>query len=258
MNELLFNFEGKEVEVINFNGKALFNPYNVGECLEIDDITVRRHMQNFNQNQVIKLTNKMIIDYNLTGIRKLNNAGENFLTESGVYKLIFKSRKPSAERFQDWVTDEVLPRIRQYGAYIPGNTPEQIIGNGISAMSGMMPLHEHYDRINYYLERDKKFVERDNRFYLDRFKGLKKDIIYDGGAIFNYVVDKDMLLSVFKNDEELNKFLINLGFIVRGNGGKYLLDIERITSLKPLSLTFTGLVELCYAIDNPGEIHLHF
>lgn len=210
MNELLFNFEGKEVEVINFNGKALFNPYNVGECLDIDDITVRRHIQNFNQNQVIKLTNKMISDYNLTGIRKLYNTGENFLTESGVYKLIFKSRKPSAERFQDWVTDEVLPRIRQYGAYIPGNTPEQIIGNGISAMSGMMPLHEHYDRINYYLERDKKFVERDNRFYLDRFKGLKKDIIYDGGAIFNYVIDKDMLLSVFKNDEELNKFLINL------------------------------------------------
>lgn len=26
-------------------------------------------------------------------IRKLNNAGENFLTESGVYKLIFKSMK---------------------------------------------------------------------------------------------------------------------------------------------------------------------
>ena len=50
-------------------------------------------------------------------IRKLNNAGENFLTESGVYKLIFKSRKEEAERFQDWVTDEVLPSIRQTGSY---------------------------------------------------------------------------------------------------------------------------------------------
>ena len=256
MNDLLFNFEGHEVEVINFNGQPLFNPKDVAECLDIID--VKSVIRNFNQNQVIKLTNKMISDFNLTGIRQLHNTGENFLTESGVYKIIFKSRKPNAEKFQDWVTDEVLPRIRQYGAYIPGNTPEQIIGNGISAMSGMIPLHDHYDRINYYLERDKKFVERDNRFYLDRFKGLKKDIIYDGGAIFNYVVDKDMLLSVFKNDEELNKFLINLGFIVRGNGGKYLLDIERITSLKPLSLTFTGLVELCYTIDNPGEINFHF
>ena len=40
-----------------------------------------------------------------------------FLTESGVYKLIFKSRKEEAERFQDWVTDEVLPSIRQTGIY---------------------------------------------------------------------------------------------------------------------------------------------
>nr|WP_330380061.1 BRO family protein [Clostridioides difficile] len=48
----------------------------------------------------------------------LNNAGENFLTESGVYKLIFKSRKEEAERFQDWISDEVLPSIRQTGAYI--------------------------------------------------------------------------------------------------------------------------------------------
>jgi hypothetical protein len=252
---ILFNFEGHEVEIINFNGEGLFNPRHIGECLELTESAVRKAMEKMTQNQAIKLTNS---DINGTNIRKLNNAGENFLKEAGVYKLIFKSNKPAAERFQNWLAEEVLPRIRQYGAYIPGNTPEQIIGNGISAMSGMIPLHDHYDRINYYLERDKKFVERDNRFYLDRFKGLKKDIIYDGGAIFNYVVDKDMLLSVFKNDEELNKFLINLGFIVRGNGGKYLLDIERIRSLKPLSLTYKGLVELCYAIDNPGEINFHF
>ncbi|HBF2991372.1 TPA: phage antirepressor KilAC domain-containing protein, partial [Clostridioides difficile] len=51
-------------------------------------------------------------------IRKLNNAGENFLTESGVYKLIFKSKKEEAEKFQDWVTDEVLPNIRKTGGYI--------------------------------------------------------------------------------------------------------------------------------------------
>ncbi|WP_455789219.1 ORF6C domain-containing protein, partial [Clostridium butyricum] len=43
--------------------------------------------------------------------------GENFLTESGVYKLIFKSKKAEAERFQDWVTDEVLPQIRKTGSY---------------------------------------------------------------------------------------------------------------------------------------------
>lgn len=59
--------------------------------------------------------------------RKLNNAGENFLTESGVYKLAFKSRKPEAERFSDWVTDEVLPTIRKHGAYMTEQTIEKAL-----------------------------------------------------------------------------------------------------------------------------------
>lgn len=39
------------------------------------------------------------------------------LTEAGVYRLIFNSRKPNAEAFQTWVTEEVLPSIRKTGAY---------------------------------------------------------------------------------------------------------------------------------------------
>ena len=114
-NELMV-FEGHEVEVFEFEGKILFNPKHVGECLGLSSITVRRHIQEMNEKQVIKLKNLDVQDMN---IRKLNNAGENFLTESGVYKLIFKSKKEEAERFQDWVTDEVLPSIRQTGGYIP-------------------------------------------------------------------------------------------------------------------------------------------
>ena len=68
-----------------------------------------------NNKQVVKLKN---LDVKDVPIRKLNNAGENFLTESGVYKLIFKSDKKEAEKFQDWVTDEVLSNIRKTGGYI--------------------------------------------------------------------------------------------------------------------------------------------
>ena len=71
-----------------------------------------------NEKQVIKLKNSNV---NMIDFRKLHNTGENFLTESGVYKLIFKSKKKEAERFQDWVTDEVLPQIRQTGGYIRYN-----------------------------------------------------------------------------------------------------------------------------------------
>lgn len=41
----------------------------------------------------------------------------NFINEANMYKLIFLSRKESAERFTDWVTSEVLPAIRKTGSY---------------------------------------------------------------------------------------------------------------------------------------------
>lgn len=111
MNELMI-FEGHEVEVFEFEGQILFNPKHVAEILEISDIN--SSTRNFNSKQIIKLKNS---DVHNLHIRKLNNAGENFLTESGVYKLVFKSHKPNAERFTDWIADEVLPSIRKTGSY---------------------------------------------------------------------------------------------------------------------------------------------
>lgn len=105
-------FEGHEVEVLEFDGQALFNAKHVAEILEIKN--VNDNISRMNENQVVKLTNSAI---GKTDIRKMNNAGENFLTESGVYKLVFKSHKPNAEKFTDWIADEVLPEIRRTGGY---------------------------------------------------------------------------------------------------------------------------------------------
>lgn len=40
-----------------------------------------------------------------------------FISESEVYRLIFKSNAPKAEEFTEWVTSEVLPSIRKNGSY---------------------------------------------------------------------------------------------------------------------------------------------
>ena len=40
------------------------------------------------------------------------------VSESGLYALIFKSRKPNAAKFRKWITAEVLPSIRQTGSYV--------------------------------------------------------------------------------------------------------------------------------------------
>jgi prophage antirepressor-like protein len=53
------------------------------------------------------------------------NPSMTVVNESGLYALIFKSRKPEAKRFKKWVTWEVLPQIRKTGQYHGiGNKPQ--------------------------------------------------------------------------------------------------------------------------------------
>ena len=136
MQELMF-FESKPVEVFEWKGQVLFNPKHVAECLDIVD--VNSSIRNFNEKQVIKLTNSNMHDVQF---RKLHNTGENFLTESGVYKLIFKSHKEEAEKFQDWVTDEVLPTIRKNGMY----ATDELLDNSDLLISVATKLKEEKER----------------------------------------------------------------------------------------------------------------
>lgn len=115
MDNLLF-FENKPVEVFELNGQVLFNPYHVAKCLNLSNSGLRNYLSGMNDKQAVLIKNSNVLNKDF---RKIHNTGEKFLTESGVYKLIFKSKKKEAEKFQDWVTDEVLPQIRKTGGYIP-------------------------------------------------------------------------------------------------------------------------------------------
>lgn len=60
------------------------------------------------------------------------------VTEPGLYRLIFKSRKPVAKRFQRWVFHDVLPSIRQTGNYAvsdPSATPSTTPPNSDTLLS---------------------------------------------------------------------------------------------------------------------------
>lgn len=53
----------------------------------------------------------------------------DFINESNLYKLVFQSRKPQAEKFSDWVTSEVLPTIRKHGAYMTTEVIEKTLSD---------------------------------------------------------------------------------------------------------------------------------
>ncbi len=165
-NNTIQIFQGHEVEVFELNGVVLFNPYHVGKCLDITD--VKSSIRNFNDRQVVKVKNS---DVRSMHFRKLNNTGENFLTESGVYKLIFKSRKPNAEAFTDWVTDEVLPSIRKTGGYqIPKTAGEQIklLAQGYQELEQRVDQHE--EKIDAIIKRLDVVGAYDNEWMLAKIR----------------------------------------------------------------------------------------
>lgn len=60
----------------------------------------------------------------------------SYINEGDLYRLIMKSKLPSAEKFESWVMDEVLPSIRKTGVYVwtPQNmTDYEIMAAGLEA-----------------------------------------------------------------------------------------------------------------------------
>lgn len=61
----------------------------------------------------------------------LTQGGEQqvkFVNEPNLYRVIFRSNKPEAKAFQDWVFNDVLPALRRQGRYeTPGARPEPFL-----------------------------------------------------------------------------------------------------------------------------------
>ena len=125
MNELqIFNNEEfGSVRTITKDNEPMFCLVDVCKALELEQVS--RVKSRLKEDGV---TNSKVID-------RLGREQEaTFINESNLYKVIFQSRKPSAERFTDWVTDEVMPSIRKNGGYIANQeqmTPEQIVANAL-------------------------------------------------------------------------------------------------------------------------------
>ena len=103
--EIFKNPEFGSIRTFEQNGKVLFCGTDVARALgySIPSKAVNTHC---------KGVSKMEAPTN-GGVQKLL-----FISEGDVYRLIVHSKLPSAERFERWVFDEVLPSIRKHGAYV--------------------------------------------------------------------------------------------------------------------------------------------
>jgi prophage antirepressor-like protein len=103
----LFEYQHKKVRTATANGQIWFFAKDVCEILEIVNVSDAVSRVNDNMKLTIGVTDSI-------GRKR----PAQFLSESGVYKLAFRSNKPEAERFTDWLASDVIPQIRKTGKYI--------------------------------------------------------------------------------------------------------------------------------------------
>lgn len=111
MNDLeVFNFNDNEVRTKIINNEPYFALTDVCKILGLDQPS--RVKARLKESGV---TTSKVSDNSGFGASRTYEM--NFIDEPNLYKCIFQSRKAEAEKFQDWVTTEVLPKIRKHGMY---------------------------------------------------------------------------------------------------------------------------------------------
>ena len=83
-------------------------------------------------SQIAKSGNKVVRWERVNKYLSIPTSGDaiergDFITEPQFYKLAIKANNETAERFQAWVTEEVLPSIRKHGAYLTNDKIEEIL-----------------------------------------------------------------------------------------------------------------------------------
>ena len=126
----VFNFRSQELRTVEHDNQPWFVAIDVCNILEIK-----------NPSDALKrLEDDERARFNL------GRQGEaNIINESGLYELIFASRKPEAKVFKKWVKQEVLPSIRKTGSYSTQETPKTHAEKFLEQAKAMV---EYEQRIN--------------------------------------------------------------------------------------------------------------
>lgn len=203
MNELqIFNNpEFGEIRTIEEDGRVLFCGSDVAKALGYNEPhkAVARHCKGGMKRPI------------------LTNGGEqemSFIPESDLYRLVFSSKLPTAEKFTDWVTAEVLPSIRKHGAYMTPETLEAAILNPDTMIKLCTALKDEQDK--------RKALEAANSALT-----VENQIMQPKAEYFDELVDRNLNTGIRETAKELEikeksfvAFLLDKRYLYRDKKGK--------------------------------------
>lgn len=145
---------------------------------------------------------------NQHGVTTNQTVEMSFIPESDLYRLIFSSKLPNAEKFTDWVTGEVLPSIRKNGGYIAGQeelSPQELMAKAL-------------------LVANKTLADREARI---SELTVQNQIMAPKAEYFDALVDRNLLTSIRETAKQLNfgekafvRFLLEKKYLYRNKKGK--------------------------------------
>ena len=146
--EIFKNEEFGSVLIIEEEGKYLFCASYVAKALGYSNVhsALQRHCNGVVKRDTVTSTR---------GVQTLT-----YIPEGDVYRLIVHSKLPSAERFERWVFDEVLPSLRANGIYITDPLVKQFARDPDFA-------HAVVDALRLLIERVNELVPK--AYYFDAF-----------------------------------------------------------------------------------------
>ena len=134
--EIFKNEEFGSVRIIEEDGKYLFCASDVAKALGYSNVhsALQRHCNGVVKRDTVTSTR---------GVQTLT-----YIPEGDVYRLIVHSKLPSAERFERWVFEEVLPSLRANGIYITDPLVKQFARDPDFAHAVVDALYEQSERVN--------------------------------------------------------------------------------------------------------------
>lgn len=110
----IFNASNQQVRTVTVDSEPYFVAKDVCDILQLSDVSMA--------------VSRLDDDEKLTQVLLVSGQGRQMwcVNESGLYHLIFQSRKPEAKAFRKWVTAEVLPALRRTGRYEVKKQPREL------------------------------------------------------------------------------------------------------------------------------------
>ena len=168
----IFNFENQKVRTIDIDGIPWFVARDITDPLGYADSAsaVKRHCKHaklFKSAETPELT--------------FSNYGTMIIPESDLYRLVMKSKLPSAEAFEEWVTNEVLPSIRKTGSFTVPVSPELQLAQAVLLAQSII------------VEQKLQIVQKDRVIAEIQPKAAIADKIYNSTGLFKFRAVAKML-----------------------------------------------------------------